>query len=115
MTDTTDLIDALHDVLEAERAALREGALDKVARMAERKEALIVRIRAASPDPAALGPLQQALDRNRVLLSSAIDGLRAVGVRLNALSAARGRLETYDRAGRRQVSQTPGRSLERRA
>ena len=91
------IMDSLNDLLEAERAALLAGNLEKLTSMAERKEALIEALNAAEQtDLELLQELDSKVKRNQTLLNGALDGIRTVARRMAAFRRVRGSLETYD-------------------
>ena len=100
---TTDLIDELTDLLEAEQRALLDGDLTGVTALAERKAALIAALDKAPIQPGDLHGLRAALDRNQTLLRGASDGIKAVAERLRALKRTRDTLEIYGRDGKRET------------
>ena len=107
-----DLVGALADLLETERTHLREGHLDEVTRLAQRKEELTARIEAGEATGAgalALRDLQASAARNGLLLRAATDGMRDAAARLRFLTEGPEPLSTYDPAGRRQTM-GPGKS-----
>ncbi|MCV3269901.1 flagellar protein FlgN [Roseobacter sinensis] len=112
-----DVVDALDDLLEAERAALLAGDLDEVGRLLERKEGLIERFATLDDaDRDALAGLQTKLKRNQALLDQALEGIRSVSRRLAALRRVRSSLETYDDKGeRRSIDIALDGSVEKRA
>ncbi len=112
-----ETMDALDDVLDAERAALLQGKLDEVSRLHARKEGLIDTLnRFEFEDPTALGALHGKVERNQELLNSALDGLRSVARRLVAIRRVRQSLDTYDSFGKkRTVDVRTGGSVEKRA
>ena len=104
MTDETPqgLIDALDRILDQERQALMQGALDQIDDLMREKEALIDKINAAEAiESASLANLQDKVARNQALLSSALEGIRAVANRMADLRRVRSGLETYDHRGRK--------------
>ncbi|MCE8507083.1 flagellar export chaperone FlgN [Ruegeria pomeroyi] len=112
-----DLIAALDELLELERGALVRGELEQLGRMTEEKERLVDRINAA-PDLRRdqLGSLHLKVTRNQALLSSALEGIRAVAHRMSELRKVRHGLETYDSAGHKQRYVTSAKTrLEKRA
>ena len=115
MTDHTKAArDALEDLLDRERSALLAGDIEGLARMGDEKERLLTAL--ADAPPRALDAIRDKADRNRVLLNSALDGIRAVSLRLAALREVRETLDTYDRGGNRQQIRGLARSrIERRA
>jgi flagellar biosynthesis/type III secretory pathway chaperone len=114
---SSELLDSLDDLLEAERAALLTGDLDNVGRLFERKEALIEELSAIEDCEAqALQDLQGKMKRNQDLLNSALEGIRTVAGRLAALRRVRSSLETYDSKGtRRTIEVAKDGAVEKRA
>lgn len=112
-----DVIDALDDVLDAERSALLVGDLDEVGRLLERKETLIDQLAALEEgDRTPLEALNTKVQRNQVLLDHALEGIRSVARRLAALRRVRSSLETYDEKGeRRTIDIAPDGAVEKRA
>lgn len=110
-------IDALDDLLDAERRALLEGNLDDIARLHHRKEQLIDGLNNwGGEDTANLASLNAKLQRNQALLDTALNGIRSVARRLAAIRRVRQSLDTYDSAGRKNTVETRiDRSLEKRA
>lgn len=97
-----DLMKALEEILDLERAALIEGDLNRIGHMMPEKEKLVGAIREmqvfGSED---LIRLQQKVDRNQGLLNSAADGIRAVMTRMAELRKIRQEFTTYDASGQR--------------
>lgn len=110
-------IDALEDLLDAERAALLVGKLDDVSRLHAQKERLIGALSEhAVRDGDRFASLNEKVRRNQVLLDSALNGIRSVTRRLAAIRQVRHSLETYDAFGRRRtVDIRSGGSLEKRS
>ncbi|WP_299728718.1 hypothetical protein [uncultured Tateyamaria sp.] len=110
-------MDALEDLLDAERAALLVGKLDDVSRLHAQKEGLIAALTDhASENRAAFETLYHKVERNQALLDSALHGIRSVARRLSAIRQVRKSLDTYDSLGRKKtVDVRPGGSLEKRA
>ncbi|MFL4469464.1 flagellar biosynthesis protein FlgN [Tateyamaria armeniaca] len=110
-------MDALEDLLDAERAALLVGKLDDVSRLHPQKERLIAVLRDhASEDRDRFKGLHHKVERNQVLLDSALNGIRSVARRLSAIRQVRTSLDTYDSLGRKKsVDLRPSGSLEKRA
>lgn len=119
MTEDTahDAISALDDLLERERGALLEGDLDAILRQMDAKAALIENLNETVPAASdALHGVQRKLARNQELLNSALQGIRSVSTRLNALTRIRRTLETYDETGRKTTIEGLGeRAVEKRA
>jgi flagellar biosynthesis/type III secretory pathway chaperone len=112
--DETTKLEALADLLERERSALISGDLEGLARLADEKERLIGD--AATMTASGLQSLKEKATRNEALLNSALEGIRSVAARLDALREARDTLNTYDRSGQRQSIDTQRRpKIERRA
>ena len=112
--DETTRLEALADLLERERNALISGDLDGLARLADEKERLIED--ATDLNASGLQALREKASRNQELLNSALEGIRSVASRLDALREARDTLNTYDRSGQRQRIDTLRRPrVERRA
>ncbi|WP_299378271.1 flagellar biosynthesis protein FlgN [uncultured Tateyamaria sp.] len=111
------IVDALDDLLDAERAALLQGNLDDVSRLHARKERLIDALnREDALDAQSFLPLQNKVARNQDLLNSALEGVRSVARRLAAIRRVRKSLETYDAQGKKtQVDIRTERSVEKRA
>jgi len=115
--DVQTTMDSLDDLLDAERAALLTGHLDGVSRLHMQKEALIDALnRFEFEERSALTGLQVKVERNQVLLDSALDGIRSVARRLTAIRRVRQSLDTYDALGQKQsVDLGVSCSLEKRA
>ena len=106
--------EALEDLLDRERAALLEGNIDALTRLADEKESLLQTL--ADYPPATLEILQAKAARNQELLNSALEGIRSVANRLKALREVRNALNTYDRQGQRHSIEGLARpKVERRA
>ncbi|MBN9886132.1 flagellar protein FlgN [Salipiger abyssi] len=118
-TDQTHetLFAALDSLLERERSALLDGALDEIGPLMEEKAALVARMAEAPPDEAdSLQPLHLKLRRNQQLFDHALDGIRNVAKRLGALREIRESMEVYDAQGRRaSIGGEEKSSMERRA
>ena len=111
------IMDSLNDLLEAEKAALLAGDLERLTGMAERKEALIEALNSAEQaDFELLKELDLKVKRNQGLLNSALDGIRTVARRMAAFRRVRGSLETYDAKGEKSIIEVdPETSFEKRA
>lgn len=112
-----DTVDMLDDILDAERAALLEGDVDKIGRLLERKETLIETLNGyEADDRAELEALNAKVARNQDLLNSALDGIRTVARRLATMRRIRNSLDTYDSKGRKTtIMTTSENSIEKRA
>lgn len=109
--------EALDRLLEAERAALLIGDLEKLTELLPQKEALIDALNSAVHRNL---PILQSIDgkvkRNQLLLNGALEGIRSVSERLAALRQLRGSLETYGADGKkRNFEVNPDHSVEKRA
>jgi len=114
------VMDELNTVLETERAALLAGNLDKVNRLYPGKERLVGLLNEAGGTearrPGQLDELHRKLSRNQTLLSSAIEGVRAIALRMTELRQVQSGLLTYDRHGLRKKHPSQARpSFEKRA
>ena len=109
-----DLIDALEDLLEAERGLLLAGEIQDLERLAERKQSLLAQLAGANPDAASLAALRRQLDRNARILTAAGQGIRHAIERVRQL-ADPAPLATYDGAGRRSEIEAPKPSVSRSA
>ena len=110
-------IDDLDDLLDDERQALLAGELENIARLHDRKTQLIEELRQLDlKDQEKLRDLSKKVGRNQELLSSALDGIRAVARRLSDVRQAREKIETYDASGKKQsISTSIQKNLEKRA
>lgn len=116
-SNAEEIVGSLDDVLELERAALLKGDVDKINRLADRKEDLMSKIGALQDVPESLlTPLKAKLHRNRDLIEHALEGIRAAADRMNDMKRARDGLQTYDRNGKLSDLPSPAkRSVEKRA
>ncbi|MGG7566966.1 hypothetical protein ACQ5SO_12505 [Rhodovulum sp. DZ06] len=107
-------------LLEKERRLLRAGALREAADLAPEKERLSQEL--AEP-PAAPGDdaraiareLQTAAARNRLLLGASLEAVRAARARLEQIDKARRELGVYDEGGSRAPSAGAQRTHDSRA
>lgn len=115
--EATRKILALDKLLDAERSALLNGELDRLAGLLEDKESLIVALNDADHlDLEALQQLDTKVKRNQLLLDGALEGIRSVARRMAALRRIRGSLETYDSNGKkRNIEMDAARAVEKRA
>lgn len=112
-----DLIDALDQLLDNERQALIQGNLEKISDLIAVKQSLFDQINALDVGGRnELEAVQKKVTRNQALLSSALEGIRAVASRMADLRRVRSGLETYDRRGQKKNFDTqPNSSVEKRA
>ncbi|GAB5436083.1 flagellar biosynthesis protein FlgN [Falsiruegeria mediterranea] len=113
----TELIVALDELLDLERAALVDGELERLGVLLPQKEKLIERINTLdSVEREALAGVQSKVSRNQSLLNSAMEGIQAVANRMAELRRVRRGLETYDESGRKMQHNTQvSKQLEKRA
>lgn len=112
-----DLIDNLDLLLDAERTAVLEGNLEDMARLLDRKEALIDALAEVDASHAApISEIQNKLARNQMLLDGALQGIRRASARLAAVRKVRRSLETYGEDGQKKtIDAQVSRQLEKRA
>lgn len=97
----TDTIDALEQLLAAERQALRTGALRDLGAIAEEKTRIADALEQDDTLTAAqLRRVSTALDEQAHLIRATQTGIQDVLSRLQAQRQARESLTTYDRDGR---------------
>jgi len=116
MTENED-VKRLNALLDEERDAFLKGKLSDAADLLEAKENLVDQLN-ANPTASAeeLEGLGVKMTRNQEIMSTALDGIRAVAQRLEQLRQVRSSLDTYDARGKRQsVSPLPERTMEKRA
>ncbi len=107
----------LSDLLDLEREALLRGDLEKLSVLLVPKEALIEAMNATQQtDVSAMMLLESKVKRNQLLLGGALEGIRAVSLRMAQLREVKGALETYGADGkRRDIPLECDSSVERRA
>ncbi|MDW4498258.1 flagellar export chaperone FlgN [Sulfitobacter sp. D35] len=111
-----EIIAALDELLEEERAALLKGDLETVSQLLDSKTELIERLSRLELESAALTTLDGKVRRNQALLEQAAAGIRKVAARLAELRQVRATLDTYTQRGTRErVELGPDSSVERRA
>jgi flagellar biosynthesis/type III secretory pathway chaperone len=119
MTEQTpqELIDALDAILDQEREALIKGELQKLEPLLDRKDELIGNLNALeSAEQDSMAAVQSKVVRNQALLTSAMEGIRAVAARMSELRKVRKGLDVYNQAGNRSSFSTTGaKALEKRA
>ena len=116
MSDKMSL-DALDELLDAERHALLSGDLVKLADMLPVKEALMNALNEeGQTNLPALIELDGKVRRNQLLLDGALEGIRDVAKRMSALRQMRSSLETYGSDGKKyNIDVATDHSVERRA
>ena len=114
-TETSRAAAELEDLLDAERQALLDGALDSVGRLHELKQGLLARIveGAAELEMDQRDRLARKATRNQDLLAGAARGVAAVNQRLKELRAVSAGGNTYTADGRRAPLNSTA-SVERR-
>ena len=110
-----DTVEALHSLLAAEAAALRQGDLSALGPLAGQKAALLATLTAAgAPEARRLARLRAEAARNAGLIAAAQRGLAAACQRLAELQRAAAP-QTYDSTGRRSQLGAAAGAVERRA
>lgn len=109
-----DLVDALEELLDAERDLVLAGEILKLEHLAGQKESLLAHLAGARPDSASLTRIRQDLDRNARILTAAGQGIRHALERVRDL-ADPAPLATYDGHGRRSEIEAPEPSVSRSA
>lgn len=103
MTYETKEISQLDKVLEEERTLLLQGDLGALGTLLPVKEQLVeLFLENSKTNREQIAPLESKLRRNQLLLDGALDGIRAVTVRLAALRQVHTALDTYDAQGQKQ-------------
>ncbi|SHK20639.1 hypothetical protein SAMN05444000_12223 [Shimia gijangensis] len=88
-SQTGTLFESLDILLEKERHALLAGDLGEISSILAEKETFLDRLSALKgPQTETLAPLRDKVSRNQVLLDSALQGIREVADRMNALRQA---------------------------
>jgi len=110
-------VTTLHRLLENERAMLLAGNLEAVGDLLPEKEMLITSLNAKTTrDEPSLRALGEHVRRNQLLLESALDGIREVSNRMEALQKMRKGLATYGSDGMKyDIEVHIDHSVERRA
>lgn len=114
---TQNDLDALEELLDAERAALLQGDLVALTEMFGEKEVLIEALQARTQsDLPVLKQIDTKLRRNQLLLNGALEGIRDVANRMATLRKMRSGLETYSSDGtKRHIEVAVDHAVERRA
>ncbi|WP_432690224.1 flagellar biosynthesis protein FlgN [Pseudooceanicola sp. C21-150M6] len=107
----------LDALLDRERLALLEGDFSGISDLVSDKEHLLEELgRLQRPDRKILNILQEKAKRNHLLLENAMQGIRSVADRFEAMRNIREALETYDGSGRKTLLPAPAESrVEKRA
>ena len=108
-----DILSGLDSCLERESAALLGGDIHMISELMEEKSALITDLNAlGSSEAGSLDRLKQKAQRNQVLLTGALEGIR----RLSDVQSLRHSFDTYDSDGNRQTIEGEAvRHVEKRA
>ena len=111
------LIDEMDDLLDTERNALARGDLARATALVEHKEKLVEQLgHSKLRDSGDLLRLHKKITKNQSLLNAALQGIRHVSARLEALSKVQRKLETYGEDGRRHtIEGQVVRKVEKRA
>ncbi len=117
MSRNDNIVNELNDLLDQERAALLDGNLEAIAALLQRKENLIDQLNAQAPEPPeVMSELRGKVIRNQDLFDGALEGIRKVAARMEAVRRIRHNLETYDKSGKKtEVSSIPNHKVEKRA
>lgn len=109
-------LEAISNILDAEREALLQGDLEQLSSLLVSKDALITEINATpQSDLSVMQLLDGKVKRNQLLLDGAMEGIRAVALRLAHLRQVKGAFETYGPDGKRQdILLAPDSSVEHR-
>ena len=110
-------LDDLVKVLKTERTLLINGEVGAMAAIAARKDKLLAAmpvLTEAESDPRTLQKIREMAEHNARLLQAALDGIRAVSVRMKALRDVSSKFETYTSGGKRENLLATG-SLEKRS
>ena len=112
-----DILSGLDACLERESAALLGGDIHMISELMEEKSALITDLNAlGSSEAGSLDTLKQKAQRNQVLLTGALEGIRRVSDRLSDIQSLRHSFDTYDSDGNRQTIEGEAvRHVEKRA
>lgn len=90
------------DLLDRERTSLKLAEFDRLSELAAEKELFLASLSKPPPfSEAELRALKSKEERNQILFSAALDGLRDVSVRLSEFRANMNGFSTYDQSGAR--------------
>lgn len=119
MEDDTarDAATSLDRLLETERDALLAGDLGSIPDLVDAKARLVETLAGSGGHCAdRMQELHRKIERNQLLLSGALEGIRKVADRLATIRRVRHSLEFYDQQGRRRTIKGDTRGkLEKRA
>ncbi|WP_108483872.1 flagellar biosynthesis protein FlgN [Oceaniglobus ichthyenteri] len=104
----------LEQVFDEERRQLVQGNLARLARLADRKEKLLLALQDVKLTKDTLERLSDLSERNQALITAAQDGVRSVRDRLTEIQRG-APVETYSRTGEKSQIEKPVRTLQRRA
>jgi len=112
-----DAAEKLSNLLDDEREALLRGDLERLNDLLVPKEALIEAMNLVpQTDLTTMQELDGKVKRNQLLLDGALEGIRAVALRMAQLREVKGALETYGADGkRREIELESESSVEHRA
>lgn len=115
--NSSEAIETLEGLLDAERHAIRSGEFAGLETLARVKSDLLDQI-SANPPPdgaAALERVRAKANANQGLLAAALKGVRAAQRRLDMIHRASRSLNTYDSMGRAKSIDSGTGTVERRA
>ena len=109
-------VEALNDLLDAERQAILRGDLDPLVRIGPEKARLMQHLPGSTTDSAPVQRLREKAGRNQELLIAVARGVKNAVRRLDAMKTQDISLKTYDRSGTsHRMASKPQPSLEKRA
>lgn len=109
------VIDALHEILDAEKSAILCADYDALGALEVSKENLLKQVPLLERETRLLATIKGKILANQALLRAAIDGLAAAKARIDALQNVRDGLNVYDQSGK--IATVPNRlsALEKKA
>lgn len=107
-------------LLDREAAALRAARIAEIAEIAQRRDALLAELEAATPPEgpeteALLARIRRQAGRNQGLARAVLDGLRAARADLDRIGAATGQIGLYGPSGGRLTEPSTNPLSDRRA
>lgn len=109
-----DPIQALTDLLAAERQAILVGDFSAIDQLYEEKEQLAQLVGQASVD-VNLAPLRSAIAHNQMLLQAAIDGVASARKRIDEVTQVQAKLKVYTPWGLQTIQDRTGVELSKKA